>query len=134
MTSWGIPRGAVTQAYAPDMPWLVKHPQSVRSPSGLEWRVWKRLPMVLLVGTVLPLLIAGALWLTAPGTDAAAHDPEALRQVFVLIGVVLLHWTLVLTVAIGCGIVMLMKGPTYVADPYPLPDSDTPVTGPRRND
>jgi hypothetical protein len=30
-------------------------------------------------------------------------------------------------VGIGCVIVMLMKGPAYVADPYALPDSDRPA-------
>jgi hypothetical protein len=36
-----------------------------------------------------------------------------------LLGLVILHWTLVLTVAIGCAIVLLMKGPAYAADSYP---------------
>lgn len=39
-----------------------------------------------------------------------------------LIGLVVLHWTLVFTVAIGCAIVWLMKGPAYVADAYPPPE------------
>ena len=38
-----------------------------------------------------------------------------------MIGVVVLHWTLVLTLALGCFIVRVMKGPAYVADAYPLP-------------
>lgn len=50
-----------------------------------------------------------------------------MRFEFIMIGVVILHWTLVLTVAIGCGIVMLMKGPNYKADSYPMPDSDEPL-------
>jgi hypothetical protein len=33
----------------------------------------------------------------------------------------------VLTLAIGCVIVMLMKGPAFVADAYELPHSDKPV-------
>ncbi len=37
-----------------------------------------------------------------------------------MVGIVVLHWTLVLTLAIGCVIVMLMKGPAYVADAYPM--------------
>ena len=31
-----------------------------------------------------------------------------------------------LTVAIAAFIVMVMKGPAYVADPYPLSDTDRP--------
>ncbi len=30
-----------------------------------------------------------------------------------------LHWTWLPTLAIGCGIVMWMRGPAYVADPCP---------------
>ena len=41
-----------------------------------------------------------------------------------MVGLVVLHWTLVLTLSIGCVIVMLMKGPAYVADAYPLDESD----------
>jgi hypothetical protein len=43
-----------------------------------------------------------------------------------MISVVILHWSIVLTVAIAAFIVMVMKGPAYVADAYPLEDSDTP--------
>jgi hypothetical protein len=40
---------------------------------------------------------------------------------------------MVLTVAIGAFIVMVMKGPAYVADAYPLEDADQPSPGqPRR--
>jgi hypothetical protein len=38
-----------------------------------------------------------------------------------MFGVVALHWALVLTLALGCFIVRVMKGPAYVADAYPLP-------------
>jgi hypothetical protein len=40
---------------------------------------------------------------------------------------VILHWTVVLTVGIGAFIVMVMKGPAYVADAYPLVESDHPL-------
>ena len=36
-------------------------------------------------------------------------------------------WTAVFTMAIGCGIVWIMKGPAYVADRYPLIDADAPA-------
>jgi hypothetical protein len=35
--------------------------------------------------------------------------------------------TAIFTVAIGCVIVWVMKGPAYVADPYPLQDSEEPA-------
>jgi len=35
-------------------------------------------------------------------------------------------WTAVLTVAIGCFVVIMMKGPAYVADAYELEDSERP--------
>jgi hypothetical protein len=54
-----------------------------------------------------------------------------------MFGVVVLHWTLVLTLALGCFIVRVMKGPAYVADAYPLPqradvatDADDSAQGP----
>jgi hypothetical protein len=41
--------------------------------------------------------------------------------------VVVFHWTAVFTIAIGCVVVMLMKGPGYVADdPMELSHSDQP--------
>jgi len=109
------------------MSWLVKHPRSIRSPSGWEWRVWKKLPVVLAVGTLLPLAMGLVAWWSSAGGPDGALSPEVLRFEFVLAGIVILHWTLVLTLAICCGIVMLMKGPTYMADSYPLPDSDRPL-------
>ncbi|MHB1249700.1 MAG: hypothetical protein ACYCZL_09945, partial [Polaromonas sp.] len=41
-------------------------------------------------------------------------------------GVLIFHWTMVVTVGIGCIIVMVMKGPGYVADGYNVPHSDRP--------
>ena len=44
------------------------------------------------------------------------------------ISVLVLHWTVVFTVGIAAFIIMVMKGPAYVADPYHLDDADTPDT------
>jgi hypothetical protein len=44
-----------------------------------------------------------------------------------MVGLLILHLTLVLTLAIGCVIVMVMKGPAYVADPYFLDGSNQPL-------
>ena len=108
------------------MKWLQKLPHSVRSASGLEWALWRKLPMIALLGTVVPLL--GLLAVHAM-TDADASPAQArwLQMADYFVGAVLVfHWTMVLTVAIGCVIVMVMKGPGYVADGYPVSHSDRP--------
>lgn len=104
---------------------LNKLPGHQRMPHGLEWAVWKRLPAVLGWGTALPMLAAALIGWSAPGKGAmAAADGGSLLLIYQLLGLAVLHWTLVLTVGIGCLIVMLMKGPAYAADPYPPPGRD----------
>ena len=51
----------------------------------------------------------------------AGQERDLLLLTYRLIGLVVLHWTLVLTLAIGCAIVIVRKGPAYVADAYPPP-------------
>jgi hypothetical protein len=97
-----------------------KLPGFVRSAPGLEQIIWRRLPAILLWGTLLPLGLAGVNRALAP----AVSEPSAsalLLWDYTMFGVVVLHWTLVLTLALGCFIVRVMKGPAYVADAYPLP-------------
>lgn len=45
-------------------------------------------------------------------------------MIYQIISLVVLHWTLVLTLAICCAVVIVMKGPAFVADPYPPPGRD----------
>jgi hypothetical protein len=108
------------------MKWLQKIPNSVRCASGLEWSLWRKLPLIALLGTVLPLL--GLLAVHAmTDADANAAQVRWLQMADYFVGAVLVfHWTMVLTVAIGCVIVMVMKGPGYVADGYAVPHSDRP--------
>lgn len=104
-----------------------------RSPSGLEWRIWKKLPLILLVGSALPLLASACAYgLNALDTEASAQ--RAVEQFFyVMLGIVIFHWTLVLTLAIGCAIVMVMKGPAYVADAYEMEESEESPHGTEKN-
>jgi hypothetical protein len=73
-------------------------------------------------GTLLPL---GLAWLNravaTPVSESGAGAGALLLWDYTMFGVVVLHWTLVLTVGLGCFIVRVMKGPAYVADAYPLP-------------
>ena len=111
--------------------WFNKLPGFHRAAPGLEWKLWKKLPLIFAVGTVLPMLLAAVAYLTLPDTTAtgitaasAADERNFMQFFYMLVGVVVLHWTLVLTLAIGCFIVMLMKGPAYVADGYHLNERD----------
>jgi len=97
-------------------------PGFTQTPPGLEHRIWRRLPAVLGWGTLLPLLLAGLNHALAPAGPVPGHYDGALLQWdFTLLGIVVLHWTLVLTLGLGCFIVRVMKGPAFVADGYPLP-------------
>ena len=116
------------------MNWLAKLPGFQRTPYGFELRLLRLLPNLLLAGTVLPVLMAvlGRVLITQ-GTQV-----EIERQIqtfdFVMTGVVIFVWTAVLTVAIGCVIVWLMKGPAYVADAYEVSHSDLPKKNHNSND
>ena len=45
---------------------------------------------------------------------------------YTLIGAAIFHVTMVVTVALGCLIVMIMKGPQYTSDSYPVQDAERP--------
>jgi hypothetical protein len=116
------------------MKWLQKIPHSVRSANGLEWALWRKLPMIALLGTLLPLLGLLAVHAMTDSDDSAAQA-RWLQVADYFVGAVLVfHWTMVLTVAIGCVIVMVMKGPGYVADAYPVSHSDRPRALPETAD
>jgi hypothetical protein len=107
------------------MQWLNKLPNSVRSPAGLEWTLWRKLPLITLVGTALPLALAvGLHWFSSDTNPAEARWLQMAD--YVVAGVVIFHWTAVFTLAIGCAVVMLMKGPAYVADAMEVSHSDRP--------
>lgn len=107
-----------------------KLPGFVRSAPGWEQPIWRRLPAILLWGTLLPLGLAGLNRALAPAvSESGAGAAALLLWDYTMFGVVVLHWTLVLTLALGCFIVRVMKGPAYVADAYPLPsERDEPGT------
>jgi hypothetical protein len=108
------------------MNWLQKLPHSKRAASGLEWTLWRKLPLIALLGTLLPLLGLGLVHLLADPQASAAQVRWLQLSDYVVLGVLIFHWTMLLTVGIGCVIVMVMKGPGYVADGYKVSHSDQP--------
>ena len=105
---------------------LNKLPNSIREAPGMEWVILKKLPITLALGTLLPLVIS----LTNrffPHEGTAVQIAKQLKIVDILsIAIVVTVWTAVFTVAIGCFVVVMMKGPGYVADAYELVDSERP--------
>jgi hypothetical protein len=89
---------------------------------GLETRLLRAWPWGLLGGTLLPLLIAGLIGALFPDPPSAAEHKQQLLAWFTLIGAVACYWSLMLTVAAGCWVVRVMKGPVRELDPYPLPE------------
>ncbi len=105
---------------------LQRLPGSRREPPGLEWQILRRLPTILLIGTVIPLVwyLSAAVFPPPAGTDSAEKYLSGVA--IAVIATVLTFWTAVFTVAIGCTVVWIMKGPAYVADSYPLSDAEAP--------
>lgn len=91
-----------------------------RSPAGLEWWLLRRMPLIAVAGTILPILCVMPAHLAAGGVGTKLATTIGIALVSVLV----LHWTAVFTVALACVIVMIAKGPAYVADAYELPDGE----------
>jgi len=116
------------------MNWLKRRPGSRRAPAGLEWLLWRSLPALALAG----LLVPASVWVILRAIFPEANDPVAAetarwveRSGYALLGYVILHFSLLATITIGCIVVIVMKGPGYEADPYPLVDAERPATGRR---
>lgn len=94
---------------------------------GLELQILKKLPLVTVIGSLLPLalsILVRALP-AEPGLDAAKH----IRSVDIFaIAAEVTFLTGIFTVAIGAAVVHIMKGPAYVADPYPVSHADRPTS------
>ena len=114
------------------MNWLRKV-EGRQTPSGAEIRILKLLPRITLVGTLLVLAMPVLVRVLPP--DPAADVAKQVRSVDIFaIAAEISLITLVVTVAIGCVIVHIMKGPAYAADSMPVEHSDRPKPHQRRSD
>lgn len=119
---------AIADFWDHTMAWLNKLPGFQRTPYGFELRVLRMTPSVLIVGTLVPAGLSGlARFFYSRGTP---DEVERLIQNFdlVMVALVVTIWMAVITIAVACVIVWLMKGPAYVADGYEVPHSDRPKT------
>lgn len=112
------------------MNWFDRLPRSTKTPPGRERQVLRLMPRALVLGTaVLALPSLGARLFPWDATEAEVAA-LVLRVDIYAISAVVVHWTAVVTVAIGAVVVMIMKGPAYVADAYPLDEPAGPVPSP----
>lgn len=101
-------------------------PGFVQTPPGRERDVLRLLPRVLVFGTLLLFVPSLAARIPLGEWDAVEASTRLQMIDFLALSIVVLHWTAALTVAIAAFIVMMMKGPAYVADALPVEDSETP--------
>ncbi len=97
------------------------------APPGLEVRLLKAMPAAALAAIIMPLVLAlGARALSEH--LAFENAAKAIKSIDIFawsLSATLL--TAVVTIAIGCVVVWIMKGPAYVADAYPVSHSNRPV-------
>jgi hypothetical protein len=104
-----------------------------REPPGMERVVLKKLPMYLAGGTAVPALVAAFSRISPPAGTSLAIAKQIGIIDFVALGAVFTVWTAALTVAIGCLVVIIMKGPAYAADSYYMEDPEHPDRNQRRD-
>jgi hypothetical protein len=105
-----------------------KLPNSIRYPLGIEWPLLKKLPLVFIIGTLLISVPAISIYIQNPEISA-----EQYRTIYICLGLLFTFWFFVGATAIGCVVVIIMKGPGYVADAYELPKEDKALENPLRN-
>lgn len=101
------------------MEYFNKLPGFSQSPSGLEWTLLKKIPRIFFISGLAPCAIMLILYLTNDSLN-----PEQFKIIYQCLGVLFSIWFFLTTAAIGCIVVIIMKGPAYVADPYELPEED----------
>lgn len=94
------------------------------TPAGMERSILRSLPKAFVWGSLLLALPSLLVRLIGEASVGASGSSPALTVDIFVAGLLFLYWNVLLTLAIGAFIVMVMKGPAYVADAYPLEDAD----------
>jgi hypothetical protein len=103
-----------------------KLPGYKTTPPGRERWVLRQAPFWTVMGTF-SILMPSILVRLFPDQPQAVGISGSVGFIDILIFATLIcYWLAIFTIIIGAYIVVLMKGPAYVADAYPLEDSDRP--------
>lgn len=97
------------------------------SPPGLERSILRRLPELFVCGSV--AIAAPAVLIRVLPYDGSIKEWQSAIAMMDIVAIACLvfYITMLFTLGLGALIVKLMKGPAYVADAYPLIDSDRPT-------
>lgn len=105
---------------------LKKLPGYRISPPGKERWILRQAPLWTFMGT-LSILMPSLLVRIFPAEPNAVGVSGGVGFIDILvIATLICYWIAIFTIVIGAYIVVLMKGPAYVADAYPLEDADRP--------
>ena len=108
----------------------MKKLNNYRSPPGLERQILRKIPKYLLASICIPLfmvILVRLPFIESLFTQTAAEVTKLHMTIdFLSIALFISVLPILLTVTIACVIVVLMKGPGYVADAYELDDADKP--------
>jgi len=81
---------------------MQKHPPDRKYPAGLEWTLFKKIPLLAVAG----FLLLAILWATVTLWPWQGSETEIASQIqqfgFALIGAAVFYLTVIVTVAIGC--------------------------------
>jgi polyferredoxin len=101
-----------------------------RYPPGLERELLRKIPKYLLGSIIIPLFMVILVRLPPIETLFARTAEEVVKLHttidFLSIAIFVAVLPVILTLFIGCIIVILMKGPAYIADAYDVDDADEP--------
>jgi len=98
------------------MKYFNKLPGYIKTPSGFEWVLLRKLPLIFGVCAAIPITAILFIYFSNQ-----VLNPEQLKTIYLCLGILFSICFFVGAAAIGCVVVIIMKGPAYVADPYELP-------------
>lgn len=103
-----------------------KLPGFAKTPAGMERKILRLLPRVFLFGSLLVAVPS----LSVRLAPVLGFDPVSFKLLSTIdilsIGAMIVFWIALVIIGNGAFVVMVMKGPAYVADAYALIDAETP--------
>jgi Na+/melibiose symporter-like transporter len=111
---------------------LLKKLHNRRQPAGMEWILFKKTPMLLVASTLIPVMVSVLARVLPVSAQVNDIDKYLTGVDFFSIALAITLFTALFTLTLGCIIVIIMKGPAYVADAYEMKESEYPKPGKRK--